>query len=101
MSRSHDDQASAKSFTELFRCSRWTQEELAEKEGRSQAWVTFRLRFGRFLHFGTMMGVRNDDPSLANLTERRFRALWAQTRMCAEKSCGSSRSSSSCVPNMM
>src|SRR5262245_1357407 len=75
----HDDQASAKSFAELFRCSRSTQEELAEKEGRSQAWVTFRLRFGRFLHFATMMGVRNDDPLLANLTERRFRALWAQT----------------------
>jgi hypothetical protein len=78
MSRSHDDQASAKSFTELFSCSGLTQEELAEKEGRSQAWVTFRLRFGRFLHFATMMGVRND-PLLANLTERRFRALWAQT----------------------
>jgi len=40
---------------------------------RSPAWVTFRLRFERFLRFAGTVSLP------ADLTERRFRALWAQT----------------------
>ena len=67
------DQALAKSFTKLFERAGWTQGKLAEREGRSTAWVTFRLRFERFLRFAGTVSLP------ADLTERRFRALWAQT----------------------
>src|SRR5262245_18080777 len=66
------DQALAKSFTKLFERAGWTQGKLAEREGRSPAWVTFRLRFERFLRFAETVSLP------ADLTERRFRALWAQ-----------------------
>jgi hypothetical protein len=65
------DQALAKSFTKLFERTGWTQGKLAEREG--SAWVTFRLRFERFLRFTGTVSLP------ADLTERRFRALWAQT----------------------
>lgn len=64
------DQALAK----LFHRSGWTQEKLAAKEGRTQQWVAYRLRFGRFLNFTT--DVVN--PELP-LTEGRFRNYWDQT----------------------
>jgi hypothetical protein len=35
----------------LFYRSGWTQEELSTKEGKSETWVQYRLRFGRFLLF--------------------------------------------------
>jgi hypothetical protein len=63
------DQALAKSFTKLFERTGWTQGKLAEREGRSSAWVTFRLRFERFLRFTGTVSLP------ADLTERRFRAL--------------------------
>src|SRR5262245_56778888 len=43
----------------LFRRSGWTQEQLARKEGKTQQWIAYRLRFGRFLHFTTMV-VKSD-----------------------------------------
>ena len=67
------DQALAKSFTKLFERTGWTQGKLPEREGRSPAWVTFRLRFERFLRFAGTVSLP------ADLTEHRFRALWAQT----------------------
>ena len=67
------DQALAKSFTKLFERTGWTQGKLAEREGRPTAWVTFRLRFERFLRFAETVSLP------ADLTERHFRALWAQT----------------------
>ena len=67
------DQPLAKSFTKLFERTGWTQGKLAEREGRSPAWVTFRLRFERFLRFAGTVSLP------ADLTERRFRALWTQT----------------------
>ena len=67
------DQALAKSFTKLFERTGWTQGKLAEREGRPTAWVTFRLRFERFLRFAGTVSLP------ADLTEHRFRALWAQT----------------------
>ena len=59
----------------LFYRSGWTQEKLAAKEGKSQKWVDFRLRFGRFLNFST--DVLN---SKLPLTEGKFRKYWAQTK---------------------
>lgn len=59
----------------FFYRSGWTQEHLAKKEGKSQKWVDFRLRFGRFL--STM--VLNPETAPNNLTERRFRGYWEQT----------------------
>ena len=67
------DQALAK----LFSRSGWTQEKLAEKEEKTQQWVAYRLRFGRFLHFTTT--VVNPENLPKNLTERRFRHFWEQT----------------------
>jgi hypothetical protein len=61
----------------LFARSNWTQEELAEKEGKSQSWIQYRLRFGRFLHFTTVVVKFESVPS--NLTEGRFRSFWEQT----------------------
>jgi hypothetical protein len=52
--------------------SGWTQEQLAKKEGKTIAWVAYRLRFGRFLNFSTTVENRQTLPS--NLTERRFRS---------------------------
>jgi hypothetical protein len=67
----------------LFHRSGWTQEELARKEEKTQPWVVYRLRFGRFLNFITTVIKTESLP--ANLTERRFRALWEQTDKDAPK----------------
>lgn len=61
----------------LFIRSGWTQERLAEKEGKTQQWVAYRLRFGRFLTFTTT--VVNADSQPKNLTEGRFRNYWSRT----------------------
>lgn len=68
------DQAMA----DLFIRSGWTQEELAAKEGKDQAWVTRRLRFGRFLNF--MPNGINAENLPDGLTEGRFRGFWEQTK---------------------
>lgn len=57
----------------LFESSRWTQEQLALKEGKNQSWIARRLHFARFL---------NSMPTgiiPKNLTEWRFRGYWEQT----------------------
>lgn len=66
----------------LFYRSGWTQEKLAEKEGRSEGWVCQTLRFGNFLNFLTT--VSNSESLPSNFTERRFRGYWAATS-AAEK----------------
>jgi|SRR5215475_1435956 len=63
-------------LAELFHRSGWTQERLAQKEGKAQSWVAQRLRFGRFLNFITT--VINEDVLPRNLTERRFRQFWSE-----------------------
>ena len=63
-------------LAQLFARSGWTQEELGKKEGKSQDWISLRLRFGRFLNFTTAV-VNSELPR--NLTEWRFRELWEQT----------------------
>jgi hypothetical protein len=56
--------------------SGWTQQAIAERIGKSQTWVVFMLTFGRFLDHIITSG--NNPLSIpANLTERRFRAYWA------------------------
>jgi hypothetical protein len=60
----------------LLERSGWTQEKLAEKEGKTQPWITYRLRFGRFLGFITTVIKIETLPK--NLTEGRFRSFWEQ-----------------------
>ena len=69
-------------LAKLFYDSGWTQQELADKEGKSKKWVDFRTRFGRFINWaniakGTTGTFRQVLPT--NFTERSFRALWEQT----------------------
>ena len=59
-------------FAKLFHRSGWSQERLAKKEKKSQQWVDFNLRFGRFL-------ASDLTTTGSNLTERRFREHWALT----------------------
>ncbi len=70
-------------LADLFYRSGWTQDRLAAKEGKSQQWVSFRLRFGAFLHF-TTTGSNPTKPPV-NLTERAFRKLWEQTDKQADE----------------
>jgi hypothetical protein len=58
----------------LFNECEWTQEKIARKMGKSHAWVSFRLTFGRFLSF-TTTGCKTEQ-----LTERAFRKLYSGTR---------------------
>lgn len=57
----------------LFARSGWTQDELAKKEDKTQPWVAYRLRFGRFLTFITVVIIPK------SLTEGRFRGYWNRT----------------------
>lgn len=61
----------------LFVQSGWTQERIAEKEGKSVRWVYYRLQFGRFLIFCT--SCANSQKPAKNLTEGRFRTYFEQT----------------------
>jgi hypothetical protein len=54
-------------LAQLFARSGWTQEELARKESKTQQWVAYRIRFGRFLHFIT--AVIKTDSLPANLKD--------------------------------
>jgi len=66
-------------LAQLFWRSGWTQNELAEKESKSQGWIDKRLRFGRFLVF------LGNNPTGIILTERRFRQYWDQTEGLNER----------------
>jgi hypothetical protein len=61
----------------LFARSGWTQEDLATKEGKTQAWISRRLVFGRFLEF--MPNGISAESLPKNLSEGRFREFWKQT----------------------
>lgn len=60
-------------WAQFFHNSGWTQDRIAEVEGKGQQWVSRHLCLGRFLAF-TPMGVK-----AKNLTERRFRSYWDAT----------------------
>jgi hypothetical protein len=63
-------------MSQLFVECRWTQQQIANEVGKTQHWVCYRLRFGRFLGFITTV-INPKIPK--NLTERRFRSYWEQT----------------------
>jgi hypothetical protein len=71
-------------WAQFFANSGWTQEEIAAKEGKSQQWVSYRVRFGEFLDFTTT--VVNPGFELAKLTEFKFRGLWEQTETSGRQS---------------
>jgi hypothetical protein len=56
----------------------WTQEELAQKEGKSQRHIGRLLLFGRFLN-DRPSGSIPQNPALSKLTERRFSDYWSRT----------------------
>lgn len=62
-------------LSQLFCECGWTQQEIADKEGRNRDWVSKRLRFGRFCDHLYSMEYRKLP---VNLNERRFRELWSQ-----------------------
>jgi hypothetical protein len=65
-------------LAKLFHRSGWTQEKLAEKEGKNQKTISRWLVFGRFLDFRPS-GPKLPNPAFANLTERKFRGYWERT----------------------
>ena len=66
----------------LFARSGWTQEELAKKESKTQQWVAYHLRFGRFLNYTTTVV---NETTRNELTERRFRDHWENTSKTASE----------------
>jgi hypothetical protein len=61
----------------LFHDCGWTQERIAQKVGKKQQWVSYRLLFARFLDYNH--GCKTQIPG-ETLTERRFRASWGKTK---------------------
>jgi hypothetical protein len=60
----------------LFYRSGWTQQKLAEKEGKKQQWIARQVKFGQFLDF-TPIGVNTKiGPAI---TEGAFRDCWDKT----------------------
>lgn len=88
------DQALAK----LFYRSGWTQEELAEVEGKPRRYLARKLKFGQFLEFieNGPMGP-NSDIAVFKLTERKFRGYWERT----EKGNGNERKRFQVVIDLM
>lgn len=75
----YQDQELARLFAE---CG-WTQERIGQKMGKSQNWVSYRLRFGGFLRSITSCDKNESLP--ANLTEGRFRTSWERTKGTEEE----------------
>jgi len=72
----HADQALAT----LFVRSGWTEAQLAAVEGKKPRYIAYRLTFGRFLAFCTTVQNPNFTPIKPQLTERRFRKYWQETK---------------------
>lgn len=71
------DQQMAKLFEEAKRTG-WTQQELADQEGKSQKWADYHVRFGAYLNWIEEQN-RTARSIPKNLTEYRFRLYWQQT----------------------
>ena len=65
-------------LAKLFYASGWTQQELADKEGKSQQGIGQHLRLGMFISWFTTTGSKHENLP-KNLTERRFRSYWEVT----------------------
>lgn len=84
------DQELAKLFIEC----EWSQEEIAGKLSKhwdkevTQQWVSYRLRFGRFISFFTTSGCEEQFVLPRNLSERTFRRLWDATKTEGENFSG-------------
>jgi transcriptional regulator with XRE-family HTH domain len=64
-------------LAKLFARSGWTQEQLAEQEGKTQAYISYLLCFGGFLLF--LEHYNHLVINSTDLTERRFRSYWRLT----------------------
>jgi hypothetical protein len=60
----------------LFYRSGWTQQRLAEKEGKTQQWIALQVKFGQFLDFTTTVVNSKIGPAV---TEGSFRECWKKT----------------------
>lgn len=65
-------------LAQLFYRSGWTQEQLAQEEGKNRTRITQMLQFGRFLNFVTT-GNNLPKDQFSKLSERSFRHFWART----------------------
>jgi len=65
----------------LFSRSGWTEEQLANKEGRTHQWVSCRMRFGRFLNFANSLA----EPLPKNLSAKKFLDIWEQQTVQKER----------------
>lgn len=80
----------------LFNISGWTLAELAERERKGKAYISYQLIFGRFLGFYDLStsGGQTEKGAIEppiGLTERRFRHFWNQTEGGAGSSGGNER----------
>jgi len=64
-------------LAKLFYRSGWTQQALAEAEGKKRTWVVQRVRFGWFLDY--VATATNPDSLPKDLTEGEFRRYWGRT----------------------
>jgi transcriptional regulator with XRE-family HTH domain len=62
----------------LFNECGWTQERIAKRVGKKKSWVSYRLRFGAFLDFSTLV-EKLESARIQTLTEGAFRRIWAKT----------------------
>ncbi len=62
----------------MFNECGWTQERIAEAEGKSVAWVCCHLRLGRFLGYFFTRG-KKETRITGTFSEKKFRRLWEHT----------------------
>jgi hypothetical protein len=83
----------------LFYRSGWTQQQLAEKESKTQQWADNHLRFGRFLNFTSAFS--NPEIALSSLSERVFHLYWKRTEGGGQTYSGNERQRFTAVLKLM
>ena len=61
----------------LFYRSRWNENQIAKKEGRTHQWASDRMCFGRFLSFAASLAETGSLPK--NFSATRFLGMWEQS----------------------